>query len=716
MGCHDPASPKTWRRSPAPQVTIARALPPCTSVRLGTITCGLTLPDMLTSSKPGEPVPLRLRQAERREWWLWSLAILVTLLLTAGIASFLLPLLDSHFDYYTFNFKLAAHGLVGAVLLFDIYTLYQQFQISRMRRRLGERDELFRLVSENAGDMIALVDMDGNRLYNSPAYQKVLGYSPEELSATSSLEQVHPDDRHRVQEASEHARRTGVGRTLEYRIRHKDGSWRVLESSASTILDVRGKAEKMVIVNRDITDRKHAEDKLVHQSLHDALTGLPNRSLLLDRVQRAFIHSRRHPDYKFALLFIDADDFKKVNDSFGYATGDAVIVELANRLASSLSQHQAVARLALMSHGDDTLARMGGDEFAVLLDDIQDASDAIRVANRMQEAVAAPINFSGQEVFPSASIGIVLSSTERDRPEDLLRDADIAMYRAKAAGKSRCELFDGEMHAHAVQRLRLERELRSGVARGEFLVYYQPIVHLGTGRIYGFEALVRWDHPQRGVLLPGEFIEVAEETGLIVPINRWLLREICQQAKIWQGRYASASTLTISTNLTSQELVHKDLVDDIRLTLQQTAVHPRDVQLEIRETVAMADAENATQVMARLKGLGVRLSIDDFGTGYSSLSRLQGLPLDTLKIDRSFIADMQDDPDKREIVRVIVMLGQQLGMKVVAEGTETAEQVQYLKDLGCDYAQGYFFSRPVEARVFEELLTAAPAEVPQLSP
>jgi diguanylate cyclase (GGDEF)-like protein/PAS domain S-box-containing protein len=669
-----------------------------------------------SATKPGEPLRTRLHQAEKREWWLWSLAVLVTLCLTAGIASFLLPFLHAQADaFYALNLRLAARGLVGAVLLFDIYTLYQQLQISRMRRRLNERDELFRLVSENAGDMIALVDMDGNRLYNSPAYEKVLGYSREELSSTSSFEQIHPDDRPRVLEAAEYARRTGTGRTLEYRIRHKDGSWRVLESSANPILDKAGKAEKMVIVNRDVTARKHAEEKLLHQNFHDALTGLPNRLLFLDRVQRAFIHSMRHAEYKFAILFIDVDDFKKFNDSFGYAAGDAVIVELAGRLASSLRRHQAVSRLALMPHGDDTLARLGGDEFAVLLDDIKDPSDAIRVANRIQDAVGAPFAFNGQEVFSSASIGVVLSSTDRDRAEDLLRDADIARYRAKAAGKARCEVFDANMHARAVARLRLERDLRAAMARGEFLVHYQPIVRLETGRIHGFEALVRWQHPERGVLPPIEFIEVAEETGLIVPMNRWLLREICQQARVWHSRYPSDPPLTLTANLTSKELAQEDLVNSIRLTLQQTAMNPQHLQLEIRETVAMADAENATHILARLKGLGVRLSIDDFGTGYSSLSRLQGLPLDTLKIDRSFISDMDDDPDKREIVRVIVMLGQQLGMKVVAEGTETAEQVRFLKDLGCDYAQGYFFSRPVDARAFEELLTAGQAAVPQLS-
>jgi diguanylate cyclase (GGDEF)-like protein len=506
-----------------------------------------------------------------------------------------------------------------------------------------------------------------------------------------------------------------VGRTLEYRIRHKDGSWRVLESSASTILDDSGKTEKMVIVNRDITARKHAEEKLIHQSFHDSLTGLANRSLFLDRVQRAFIRGVRHPESRFAVLFIDVDDFKKFNDSFGYGVGDTVIIELAERLAASLRQYQAVARLALLAHGDDTLARLGTDEFAVLLEDIKDPSDAIRVAGRIQDAIAAPFTFNGQEVFASASIGIVLSSADRDRAEDLLRDADIAMCRAKAAGKARCEVFDAEMHARALDRLRLERDLRAAVARDEFVVHYQPIVRLEDGRITGFEALVRWQHPERGLLMPGAFIDIAEDTGLVIPMNRWLLREICYQARAWQSRFPSDPPLIATTNITSKELAQEDLLSSIRLTFQQTAMSPHHVQLEIRETVAMADAENTAHVWSRLKGLGVRLSIDDFGTGYSSLSRLQGLPLDTLKIDGSFISDMQTDSDKREIVRVIAMLGQQLGMKVVAEGTETAEQVRYLKELGCDYAQGYFFSRPVNASAFQGLLAAGVAEVPHLS-
>ncbi len=665
---------------------------------------------------PTPSVPARFGQIERREWWLWSLAVLVTLSLTLGIASFLFAIVHpgSGDVFYVFNLQQAARGLVGAVLLFDIYILYQQLQLQRMRRRLLEGEELFRLVSENAADMIALVDVKGNRLYNSPAYQKVLGYSPEELETSSPFEQIHPDDRYRVLEAAESARRTGVSRTLEYRIRHKDGSWRVLESSSSAVVNQAGEAEKLVIVNRDITARKHAEDKLAHRTFHDGLTDLPNRILFLERVQRAFSHARRHPEYKFAVLLIDIDDFKKFNDSFGPAAGDKMIVEIGSRLVTALRHYDAVSRLALLSHGDETLARLGGDEFAVLLDDIKDASDAIRAATRLQEVLAAPFVCDGQELFSSASLGIALSTTPREHAEELLRDADIAMHRAKSLGKARFEIFDSEMHTRAVNRLRVERELRGALARGELRVYYQPIVRLEDRQITGFETLVRWQHPELGLVLPGDFIDVAEETGLLVAINRRLLQESCHQTRLWQGRYTPDPPLILTANVTSKELAQPDMVSEIRRVLQQTGMKPGQVQLEIRETVAMADAEQASGVFSRLKQLGVGLSIDDFGTGYSSLSRLQALPIDTLKIDRSFISGIHHDADKREIVRVIVMLGQQLGMKVVAEGTETTEQVDYVRALGCDFAQGYFFSRPVAAEAFEELL-AKQSRVGQLS-
>ena len=661
-----------------------------------------------SATKPGEHA--RLHQAERREWWLWSLAVLVTLLLTVGIASFLLPLLHAQADaFYSLNLKLAARGLVGTVLLFDIYTLYQQLQISRMRRRLSERDELFRLVSENAGDMIALVDMEGNRLYNSPAYQKVLGYSAEELSSTSSFEQIHPDDRHRVQEAAEHARRTGTGRTLEYRIRHKDGSWRILESSASPILNKSGKAEKMVIVNRDVTARKHAEEKLLHQNFHDALTGLPNRALFLDRLQHSLIRARRHTDYTFVVLFIDIDGFKVLNDSLGHSAGDELLIQFAKRLRGCFRDTDTIARSASSLNSnltDDGLARLGGDEFTVLLDDVAEPSHAIRAARRILDRIAQPFTIGSQQIVISASVGIAASSNSYVDAESLLRDAEIAMYRAKQAGKARCEVFDPAMHSTAVRRLKLETDLRRGLEQGELLVYYQPIISLESGKIVGFEALSRWK-TANGMVSPVEFIPIADETGLILPINHALMTECFAQLLGWQSKIRCTPPLSMSLNITPRQFSQPELAKEIGALIKDSGVRPSAVHLEITETIAMGDADHAFSVLSDLKALGVRLSIDDFGTGYSSLSRLPRFPIDALKIDRVFISQMCSDHDNHEIVRLIINLAHSLGLKVVAEGTDTDEQIIELKRLGCEMTQGFLYSPPVDPEQAFELLLAS---------
>ena len=653
--------------------------------------------------------PLRLRQIEGREWWLWGFAVAVTLLLTFAIVSFTVPWfhLGITTEYWR-DLQDWVRGLAALVLLFDIYTIYQHLQLHRIRRQLAEHDQLFRLISENAADMIALVDSQGHRLYNSPAYQKVLGYSPEELQATSTLDQVHPDDRPRVLEAAEKARVTGQGQPLEYRIRHKDGSWRILESTASAIRNSKGETEKLVIVNRDITERKRAEQMLVHNAFHDGLTDLPNRALFLDRLQHVVNLAKRHPDYKFAVLFIDVDEFKLYNDSLGHSAGDQLLIMIGQRLTSSLRREDTVSRAALVPSAehdaeDDTLARLGGDEFTVLLYELRDASDAIRVAERIAAKLSAPFTVKGQEIVISASIGIALSTTPHSGAEELLRDADIAMYRAKRAGKARCEVFDSAMHASAVTRLRLETDLRKAVERGEFVNYYQPIVALPAGNIVGFEALVRWPTP-KGMVSPAEFVSVANETGAIIPMNRGLLLQACEHLQQWQKQFSFHPPLSISFNVSGREFEYSDLARDIAATLQQTGLHPSCLQLEIMETIAMGDSEKAGAVMDKLKALGVRLSIDDFGTGYSSLSRLQGFPVDTLKIDRSFISQMDSDRESLEMVRIIISLAHNFRLRVVAEGVETREQAGQLQKLGCELAQGYLYSRPVSAQDIPGLL------------
>ncbi len=634
------------------------------------------------SQNSPEAIPARMRRIEGREWWLWGFAVAVTLALTLGIISFTFPWFNADTDVsYWFDLREWVRGLAALVLLFDFYAIYQHMQLHRIRRQLAERDQLFQLISENAADMIALVDGDGRRLYNSPAYLKVLGYSPEDLNATSSIEQIHPDDRPRVLKAAEKARLSGQGERMEYRVRHKDGTWRTLESTASPIRNEKGQTDKLVIVNRDITERKRAEEMLAHNAFHDGLTNLPNRALFLDRLQQALTLSKRHPNYKFAVLLIDVDEFKIINDSLGHAAGDDLLIQIGQRLKESVRRADTVSRPRTSDvpdrpANDDTLARLGGDEFTILLDDIRDPIEAVRVAERVQAELAIPFVVNQQEIVISASIGIAASTSPHTHAEDLLRDADIAMYRAKRAGKACCEVSDTAMHENAVKRLQLETDLRKALDQGEFRVYYQPIVSLQTGKITGFEALTRWQ------------------------------REACQQLRSWQSEFPSDPPLTMSVNMTSREFAQPDLASEIRKSLEQTAVDPSCLQLEIIETIAMGDAEKSGHVLAQLKALGVRLSIDDFGTGYSSLSRLRRIPVDTLKIDRAFISNMDTDPENREIVRAIIVLAHNLGLKVVAEGTETEEHINLLKQLNCEMAQGYFFSRPADDQTMFKLLAS----------
>jgi PAS domain S-box-containing protein len=600
-------------------------------------------------------------------------------------------------------------GLAALVLLFDIYTMYQHMQLQRVRRQLADHDELFQLITENAADLIAVVDGAGNRLYNSPAYSKVLGYSEEELSTTSAIDQIHPSDRERVLQAAAKARASGRGQRLEYRMRHKNGDWRILESTASPIQNGSGKLERLVIVNRDITERKRAEEMLEHRALHDLLTELPNRALFVDRLQHSLIRARRHSDYKFVVLFIDIDGFKVLNDSLGHSAGDELLIQVAKRLTACFRETDTVSRSATTMNptiSNDSLARLGGDEFTVLLDDVSEPSDAIRVARRIIDKIALPFTLAGQQVVISASIGIGASSNTYEGAEDMLRDAEIAMYRAKQAGKARCEVFDPAMHSSAVRRLKLETDLRRGIEHGELLVYYQPIISLQSGRIIGFESLSRWKTVQ-GMVPPVEFIPIADETGLIIPMNRALYLESCQQLKSWQAKLNCTPPLTMSLNITPRQFAQPDLAKQIGEILTQSGIQPSSINLEITETIAMGDADHAFSVLSDLKALGVRLSIDDFGTGYSSLSRLPRYPIDALKIDRVFISQMCTDHDNHEIVRLIISLAHSLGLKVVAEGTETQDEVNELKHLKCEMVQGFLYSPPVDSVKAFDLLLAS---------
>jgi diguanylate cyclase (GGDEF)-like protein len=418
-----------------------------------------------------------------------------------------------------------------------------------------------------------------------------------------------------------------------------------------------------------------------HAAFHDSLTGLPNRAMFTELLKAEIESSQRPNGHMFAVLFLDLDRFKNINDSLGHTHGDLLLVAFAERLERTLRPV-------------DTLARFGGDEFAILVSGMTDATDAVRVAQRIQDELSQPFVLDKNSAFATASIGIALSSSGYDRPEDILRDADIAMYRAKENGKARYELFDSGMHARAVSRLQLESDLRQAIEQKEFCVYYQPIVCLQTGSLAGFEALVRWNHPRRGVVSPADFIPVAEETGLIVPIGEWVLTEACAQVRQWQVDSPSHRSLSLSVNLSARQVAQPDLLERIKEALETSKLNPHCLKLEITESVVMENAEAAALMFKQLRSLGVQLSIDDFGTGYSSLSYLHRFPLNYLKIDRSFVMRLTTDNDNA-IVRTISTLARNLGMEVIAEGIETEEQYQQLKMLGCEYGQGYLFSRPV---------------------
>ena len=432
---------------------------------------------------------------------------------------------------------------------------------------------------------------------------------------------------------------------------------------------------------RDVTERKTAERRLVHDAFHDSLTNLPNRALFSDLLGRSIGRARRREDYKFAVLFLDIDRFKIVNDSLGHIIGDQLLVAVARRLESCVRP-------------GDTVARLGGDEFTVLVDDIAAVSDATRVADRILRELQRPFNLSGQEVFTSTSIGIALSQSGYERADDLLRDADLAMYRAKALGKARYEVFDTMMHARAVGLLQLETDLRRALDRDEFKVHYQPILDLRTGKVCGFEALVRWQHPQRGLVMPEEFIPVAEETGLIVPVGREVLREACRQLHEWREAMPG-TTLTMSVNLSGKQFRQPDLVEQIERILDAWQLPADALRLEITESVIIDNTEAAIDTLGRLRAIGVRLDLDDFGTGYSSLSYLHRFEMDAIKIDRTFVGAVGGRGENSAIVRTIVNLARNLELEVIAEGVETPEQLAILRALDCELVQGYLFARPM---------------------
>ena len=568
-----------------------------------------------------------------------------------------------------------------------------QLSHKRAQEALKESEERYALAARGSNDGLWDWSLSANVMYFSARWKAMLGYQEGEIGDRPEewFDRIHDADRERVKkEIAAHQEGLTPHFESEHRVLHKDESFRWMLSRGVAIHDVSGNVLRMAGSQTDITEGK----------VSDPLTGLPNRLLFIDRVGRLVEHRKRHQKHLFAVLFLDLDGFKMINDSLGHLIGDQLLLGVASRLEKCLRSTDTVARLGETF----TVARLGGDEFTVLLDDIKDPSDAKRAADRLMKALASPFLLGGKEVFTSVSIGIALSTSAYENPEDILRDADTAMYRAKSLGKARYEVFDADMRAGVMARLQLETDLRRALERGEFQNFYQPIVALDSGEIAGFEALSRWQHPTRGLLGPNEFIPVAEETGLIRELGWWNLREACRQISEWRAGSLANRHLTISVNLSAKQFLQPNLVEDIRKLLNELALPPEALKLEITESTVMTDPTGAVEMLQQIKSLGIRLAIDDFGTGYSSLSYLHRFPLDTLKIDRSFVSGMGDDGEGMEIARTILPMANSLRLDVVAEGVETIQQVALLQKLQCKYGQGYYFSRPLSAEGTAALL------------
>ena len=574
--------------------------------------------------------------------------------------------------------------IVGAMALGLLILLFAAFSgasqlLARQNRRLRRSEERFRSLVQNSADVNVIVRADGAIGYESPAVERVLGYRVEERLGQPALDVVHPDDRTFAEQLLSDVMRTPSAQLSgELRARHADGSWRFIEVVLKNLLD--DPAVGGVVVNyRDITMRKALEDELTRQAFHDSLTGLANRALFMDRLDHALSRSRRFGQ-PLAVFFVDLDDFKTVNDSLGHSEGDQLLVAVAKRLGEAL-------------RAGDTIARMGGDEFAVLVEDPADAGAPVDVARRLLATLDAPFKRGSKELFVHASIGIAVSTSRRQTPGDLLRNADVSMYTAKSNGKNRFEIFKPSMHAAALARLALKGDLERALERGEFVLAYQPIMDLETGQVAGVEALLRWHHPTRGLVGPTEFIPVTEETGLIIPLGRWVLEQACRQAKVWNAD--PARPLSMSVNVSGRQLQQPGFVDEVAKVLALTDLDPACLTLELTESVLMQDADAAAATLGELKALGVRLAVDDFGTGYSSLSYLRRFPIDQLKIDRSFVASMSDGPEQTAVVLSILKLSETLHLETVAEGIEDASQLAGLQKLGAELGQGYYFAKPL---------------------
>jgi diguanylate cyclase (GGDEF)-like protein/PAS domain S-box-containing protein len=561
---------------------------------------------------------------------------------------------------------------------------------------LKKSEEQFRLTFDMAPIGMAISSLKGKFTRVNRALCDALGYSKAELLELSFAEISHPDDweiHHNLEQKLIDTEESNF--QIEKRFIAKNGQ--IVDTLLKVVVVCDSQNKPLHFNNQivDITERKHMEKQLLHDALHDALTGLPNRALFIDRLEQQLKRSQRQDNYLFAVLFLDLDRFKVVNDSVGHLVGDKLLIEIARRLEKSIAP-------------TDTVARLGGDEFTILLENISSKSEATLVAESIYQTLTFPFHIEGYELFTTASIGIALSSHGYDKPEDILRDADLTMYSAKEQGKARYEVFDYSLRDRALQRLELETDLRRALERGEFEVYYQPITSLSLGTLSGFEALARWNHPTKGSIKPVDFIPVCEETGLIVPLGNWLLKEACKAARSWQLKYTEHPAIKMSVNLSAQQFREPQLIKEVENILAETGLEGKFLKLEITESVLIDNLETVTEIILHLREQEIQFSIDDFGTGYSSLSYLHRFPVDTIKIDRSFVSQMQANGDNSAIVKAIVTLAHMLNMDIIAEGIETTSQLAQLKLLECEYGQGFFFSKPLCRKEAEAFIANSP--------
>lgn len=604
--------------------------------------------------------------------------------------------------FHAFGFyAIVAIPAIGIVIYFT-YTIYlKTVQASKLQAEQAERhidalresEQRFRSAFDHAAGM-GLVAPDGRWIQVNKSLCDMLGFTEAELLLGTFQRITHPDDLNLILAQLSKLRDGTISNLqLEQRYFHKSGQIRWVLLSVAPIKDAQNHSANLIFQMQDISDRKQAEKKLVHDAFHDALTGLPNRMFFMDHLKQSVQRVKRSHQAPFAVLFLDFDRFKVINDSLGHMVGDQLLIAIANRLRAGVRP-------------GDTVARLGGDEFTILLDSLKNPDDAIDMARRLLGTLSEQFKLPGREVFITASIGIALSTPGYEHAEDVLRDADTAMYRAKSLGRARYEVFDKGMEANAPDLAEIETDLWSALERNELTLDYQPIVSLRTGRIAGFEALLRWLHPSRGMVSPLEFISVAEETGLIIPIGQWVLNQACRQTREWQKRYPQKPPLQISVNLSPKQFMQRDLIDQISLALDSGGLSPSSLKVEITEGMVMQNVESTMQMLGQLQALGIAISLDDFGTGYSSLSYLHRFPISTLKIDQSFVSSMSNNQESLEIVRTILGLARNLKMEVIAEGVETLEQAVELRAMNCEYGQGFYFSKALNANSAVDFLSS----------